>query len=360
MERRIEKRQLANIITLFLIVQFGGLLFAYYTVPPYVISQIVAPATASASQSVSYLLYLVVVIVIASVALILLSRAYKGSLLFTLLEAYAIGMPTFFIVAIFLIPTIFPNVTIIEALVLGFVAAAALILAKNKWPTLRNFATVVASIGIGVVIGVFFGFTFAYLFLAVIAVYDYIAVFVTKHMQVMAKAMAERNLAFLIGSSDVEMTPGSFLSSKEKTEIKSSIKKNKIKDPTIKRMVKEGAYPSVSQVALGGGDLALPLMLAVGAYISFSSIFIPVMIILGAGAGLIATMSLLEKYKVPLPAIPPLFAFMNIALSLALFVAGKVNVLTSLAFLALALVTLEILLVTLRRNQQRGKQLAKA
>ncbi len=87
----------------------------------------------------------------------------------------------------------------------------------------------IASIGIGVVIG-FNGFSLAYLIVAVIALYDYIAVFVTKHMQVMARAMAEKNLAFLIGSSDVEMTPRSLLSDKERKEMDRELKKNKIKD----------------------------------------------------------------------------------------------------------------------------------
>ena len=66
---------------------------------------------------------------------------------------------------------------------------------------------------------------------------------------------------------------------------------------------------------LGTGDLALPLMLAVSAYISFLSYFAAVMIILGAASGMIFTMYLLKRYKVALPAIPPLFAFINLFLA---------------------------------------------
>lgn len=356
MERKIEKRQLANILALFLIVQFGGLLFALYTIPPNEISALVAQTTQSAQPATSaiFILYVVFAIAIAAIVLIFLFRTYKGSLMFRLLEAYAIGLPTFFI-GLYLTGDIFPNATIVQAVAAGIIIAAALVLAKNKWPKLRNFATVVASMGIGVVIG-FNGFAIAYLLLMIIAVYDYIAVFVTKHMQVMARAMAERNLAFLIGSSDVEMTPGSMLSDDDRREINQALKKNKPKDPTIRRMIDEGAYPSVSQVALGGGDLALPLMLVVGTYISFSSIFIPVMIVLGSCIGLIATMSLLDKYKVPLPAIPPLFAFMNLALAVALFVTGKATIGVSLIFVAISLITLEIILLTLRRNKQKDLQ----
>ncbi len=48
-------------------------------------------------------------------------------------------------------------------------------------------------------------------------------------------------------------------------------------------MVKNGAY-RWSRRRSGGGDLALPLVFAIGAYISFSSLLVPVIIIMGAAA----------------------------------------------------------------------------
>ena len=358
MERRIEKRQLANILALFLIVQFGGLLFAFYTVPPSVIPQLLASSAASAPQNGEYLLFLAIIVVLgvaaAALVLITIMRTYKGNLLFKLLEAYAVGLPTFFLA--FYFAGNFQYVTIWEGAIAGVIAAAALVLAKNRWPKLRNFATVIASIGIGVVIG-FNGFALAYLFMVLIAAYDYIAVFITKHMQAMARPMVERNLAFLIGSSDMEMTPGSLLSSKEKKELDKQLRKTKVSDPQIKKMIKSGAYPSVSQVMLGGGDLALPLMLTVGAYISFASIFISTIIAIGSFFGLLATMWLLGKYKVPLPAIPPLFAFMNLGIAIALFAGGIITAYTALLFVIMFALIISIILMTLRRNQAKEKSL---
>lgn len=349
-ERKIEKRQLAEIISLFLIVQFAGLLFAVYTIPPSEISLLTSSIPPSGTQGAAYVVYLAIYIVIAALILLVLFRTYKGTFAFKALEAYAIGLPTFFL-AFYLVGDVFPYASIVAAAVVGALAAALLVIAKNRWPRLRNFATVIASIGIGVVIG-FSGFGLAYLILCVIAVYDYVAVFVTKHMQVLARAMTERNLAFLIGSSDVEMVPGSSMSASERAgAAKASKQSGMARYPVVRRMVKEGAYPMVSQVALGGGDLALPLVLVVGAYITFSNLFVPVALIIGAAAGLVATMSLLERYKVALPAIPPLFAFMNLALAVSLLVTHSVSAYVSLLFLAIASATMAIIIVTLMRNE---------
>ncbi|MEM3839492.1 MAG: presenilin family intramembrane aspartyl protease [Candidatus Micrarchaeaceae archaeon] len=348
MERRIEKRQLANILALFLIVQFGGLLFTFYSIPPNEIAMLSAQPVASASgtQLLYIVIYLVVAIAASALLFLFVLNRYHGEAAYKLMEAYAIGLPTFFL-GYFFAQDLYPA-TLPQAVVAGLVSASALIIAKNIWPWIRNFATVIASIGIGVVIGLN-GFSLSYLFMLVIAAYDYIAVFITKHMQVMAKAMSERNLAFLIGSSDLEVMPRSYLSKKEVGDIKASIKEGKLKDPTIKSIVKKGAYPTVSQVALGGGDLALPLMLVVGLYISYGNVFASILLILGAALGLLATMWLLQKYKVPLPAIPPLFAFMNLGLAAAFLALGRATALESSAFVILFALLMCLILFTLKR-----------
>jgi presenilin-like A22 family membrane protease len=60
----------------------------------------------------------------------------------------------------------------------------------------RNVSSVVATIGAGSLIGVSAGVLPVIVFLVLLAVYDYIAVFKTKHMVTMAKAVAKKNLAF--------------------------------------------------------------------------------------------------------------------------------------------------------------------
>ncbi len=339
---------MVEIFSLFLIVQFGGFLVAYFSIPPSYLTVITSAQQVSGNQGVLFAAYVIFLIIIFSIVLLFVMKMYKGAFLFKAFEAYAIGLPSAFLFYL-LVADFFPYLDTIYIAGTAIILAASLVIAKNRWPNLRNLAVVISGIGIGVVIGID-GFTIAYVLMALLAVYDYLAVFVTKHMQVMAKAMAERNLAFLIGSSDVEMIPRTYLSQKERSEIKANIRKTGVKNPAIKRMIAKGALPQVSQVALGAGDLALPLMLTVGAYISFANTFIPVMAILGAAAGLLITMQILSKYKVPLPAIPPLFASMNLFLGIALLLSGSISIIGSLSFIALFFVIMWLLLITLRRN----------
>lgn len=237
--------------------------------------------------------------------------------------------------------TIFPSVNSIYLVVAAGAITLALIVAKNFHPKLRNLIAVTSSIGVGILIG-FNGFYLAYFLMLLIAIYDYIAVFITKHMIAMAKEMSSRNLAFLISSTDVEALPKRYMSRNDVSDYRKQEGKNK--DPFVKDLLKKGIYPVVSQVQLGTGDLALPLMLAVSAYISFLSYFAAVMIILGAASGMIFTMYLLKRYKVALPAIPPLFAFINLFLAV-LFAINNVQAYKIwLGFLIIFIVTLLALL----------------
>ncbi|QQR92549.1 MAG: hypothetical protein IPJ89_05385 [Candidatus Iainarchaeum archaeon] len=60
----------------------------------------------------------------------------------------------------------------------------------------RNISSIVATIGAGSLIGVSAGVLPVIVFLVLLAAYDYIAVFKTKHMVTMAKAVSKKNLAF--------------------------------------------------------------------------------------------------------------------------------------------------------------------
>lgn len=60
----------------------------------------------------------------------------------------------------------------------------------------RNISSIVATIGAGSLIGVSAGVLPIIVFLVLLAAYDYIAVFKTKHMVTMAKAVSKKNLAF--------------------------------------------------------------------------------------------------------------------------------------------------------------------
>jgi hypothetical protein len=89
-------------------------------------------------------------------------------------------------------------------------------------------------------------------------------------------------------------------------------------------------------------------MVAVSAYISFASYFAPIMVILGASCGMIFTMYLLKKYKVALPAIPPLFAFISLFLAILFAINDVGDYKVWLSFLLLAVATIALLMQKLR------------
>jgi len=301
-----------------MIVQFGGLLIAslVYTTTP--VSYITSPSSSSSQVNTpQQALWFFVYLIIATLAILLVFKIYHGNMLFSLFEGFVIVTASFFVFAT-IIGYFAPNLSVSAVSIVSLLIAIALVLIKNKYHVLRNTVAIIASIGVGLVLGIDFGFAVAYFLVLVIAAYDYIAVFVTKHMLTLAKALSSRNLAFLIGSTDVEVIPKNFFSKKELKEYEKYKKEiAKIKNPIIKKLIKQGKLPLISQVQLGAGDLGLPLMLAISSYKLSFSYFIPISVIIGSTVGMLFTMYIQKKYLIPLPAIPPLFSFMSIALGLA-------------------------------------------
>ncbi len=324
--RAIEYRQLLQIVTMFMIVQFFGLLLATQLYSGQTFQQLTS--TQVVSSSTSALFYIAYVVILAAV-LLLVFRIYKGAMLFILLEGAVVFITSFFVFLIVfevLLPYSFfaYGAQVPMALPLAIICSAFLIAAKNKWQRLRNTAAIIASVGVGVVLGSTFSFLAAFVFMLILAVYDFIAVFITKHMVTMARAMSERNLAFLVGVHEIEAVPESALNKKERSEYLREkpvlVKKG---GPIIKEMIKRKLVPVPARVELGTGDLAIPLMLAVSAYTVYLSLLLSLSIIIGAIFGLIFTMWLLRKYRIVLPAIPPILFGILIAMAIY-FLVGSI------------------------------------
>jgi presenilin-like A22 family membrane protease len=308
----IEYRQLSNILAMFLIVQFSGILLTFYLLTPSEISMIVGNPVASTGPDVLfYFAYLVV----AAIVMVLLFRSHHGVLLFRIIEGVVIVSAAFYLFLI-IIASALPQDSAIP-IPLSLSLAVALALAKNKWPGLRNFTAIIASIGVGVVLGISFSFYAAYVLMALIAIYDYVAVFITKHMISLGREAVNRNLAFMIGAYDIELVPKSSMKLNEQKEVSKEVRK--ASNETLKRMLKAGNMPMPSFSALGAGDLAIPLMLAISAYVTYLSYFISIAIIFGASFGLVFAMTISKRYKIALPAIPPLFAFASMAIGVVVF-----------------------------------------
>ena len=74
--------------------------------------------------------------------------------------------------------------------------------------------------------------------------------------------------------------------------------------------------PIAARSALGTGDLAVPLMLAVAAY-KINLSFVPsLVVVVGSVVGVLLNMLVLRSYKKALPAIPLLLLGISVALGI--------------------------------------------
>jgi presenilin-like A22 family membrane protease len=342
----IEARQLVSILSMFLIVQFGGLLVAIYALGPL---QAYVGMQVSAGNSVADAFYYLIYIVAGAVVILLMFRFLKSRTLFMLLEAFVVLLSTSLLLFI-IITTALPAANLYYIAAVSGLVAIALIAIKNRTSRLRNILAITSSMGVGIIIGLD-GFAFAYAFMLLMVVYDYIAVFVTKHMQVLAQHASSMNLALLVGSSEIEAIPSRYLARKDARELGRDLRKQKIKDPVIKGLIQDKVMPVISQVQLGSGDLAIPLMVAVSASVSFLSYFAGMMVAIGAACGMLYTMYLLKKYKTALPAIPPLSAFINLSLGAMFIITDFAQPELWAGFIILGVLTVLIITMKLRSMQ---------
>jgi len=315
--RVIEYRQLAQILAIFLLVQFAGLLLATQIFTGAVSIQIQSVQIATTSYNA--LFYIAYIIVVTAVLLIIF-KIYKGDKLFVILEGGVIFLASFimFLIAISAVQGnalagVYGNVS---PLVIAAAAGLALILVIAKWknPRLRNLTAIIASIGTGIILGVTFNFAAALVFMAVLAVYDFIAVFVTKHMVALGNMAVEKNLSFLVMVNEIEAVPERLLTKAQKKEFEKSKHEIGKQGSFLKSLVHQNMVPMAARTALGTGDLATPLMLAIAAYKVNLNFILSFVVIVGAALGLVLTMVILRRYKRALPAIPPLLFGIGVAL----------------------------------------------
>jgi presenilin-like A22 family membrane protease len=179
-------------------------------------------------------------------------RYYKGRALFLALEAvvvFSASQIVFF--------------TLTGDDLAATAMAILLVVAKYLQPRLRNATSVIASAGVGAILGASLEMLPAALLAAALAAYDVIAVFKTRHMVTMAKALSKMQVSFSVV-----------------------------------------AVQRKKAIELGTGDIVMPAMLAVSASrLGVASAFA---VIAGATLGLLAILLLLSKKKVYLPALPPI------------------------------------------------------
>jgi presenilin-like A22 family membrane protease len=176
------------------------------------------------------------------------------------------------------------------------ILAAGLIILRFVRPTvwLHNLVVIGGLAGIGAMLGITLLPRDAIILLIILAVYDVIAVYKTKHMVKMAKAMIKKRVILGI------IIPEKILGLKASM---ADVEQDKI---PVKRILKPGERGKF--MILGGGDLVLPLLLI--ASVANQNIWQSVIILIFALLGLLAMHLLFIKLKSkPMPALPPLAVF---------------------------------------------------
>ncbi len=206
-------------------------------------------------------------ILAATVIMLIVIKLYAGHLLFTALEVMLELLAAQLAAALFM--------PIEASFVVGLAVAALRLLVPALKPLLLGFSSVV----VGALLGSSLDWLPIILLAVLLSVYDFLAVFKTKHMVKLAKSLQKRGTALAI-------------------------------------TVKSGK----DWVQLGTGDFVIPAALLVSALkVSFSAALFA---FCGAMLGMTALVFLLEKRKGYWPALPPLVAgtligFIVFALTLA-------------------------------------------
>jgi presenilin-like A22 family membrane protease len=310
-------RSIIEIIAIFTVVLLAGMLVSIAAVKTSSISIIYNTLSNPRFADLSYVIDATLVLI---VSLLILRRHthHSNTMLFEALEAIVISFTSFFFFLL-VFATLMPQCVASGYIyVYSAVLALMLVLLKDRYHRLRDLATMVSSIGVGLILGLNFAFGWAMLILALVAVYDYVGVFKSDEMITLAKAVSTNDLSFLLSVSDLEAVPKWGLNEKEIEDYMNYLANvHELDDPRFKKILQKGELPVISQISLGEGDLSLPLMAAVSAYFTLGPLM-GMVVALGAIVGAIATMLILREYKHPIPAVPPLFAFIGIFAGTAL------------------------------------------
>ncbi len=203
-----------------------------------------------------------------AVFLIILLFFYKGKKLFLFVEL----LLEFFTLQLFFAFSLPPIAT--------FLLSSFFVVLRLFYPVLRQPLLIISSAIVGAILGSSLDWFPAVLLASLLSVYDYAAVFLTKHMVFLAKELSKRGAAFSISSSPFSR-------------------------PAI--IEERTAHHAVRQksgvLELGTGDLVIPSMIAVS-FLKIST-GLSMFSILGSIAGLAILFEHLEKKHGFWPALPP-------------------------------------------------------
>lgn len=226
------------------------------------IMRLAAPPSVADGAIVAYFLFFFFAV---TLFFLILLHIYRGNLLYRIIFLLSVFAGLYKVFEL-----VFPSS--LSAVVAVFFIIG-LFLLPLVW--VHDLIIILSGAGIGAVFGMQFHWSFAILLLAILSMYDIIAVFVTKHMIVLAQELIKRSCSFAL------IIPEHWRSFRcGLMEVK----------------------PGSGFLILGGGDVILPMFLTASAYLARPAAAIPA--IVGMCIGVAANHIWLMGHGRPLPALP--------------------------------------------------------
>ncbi len=228
-------------------------------------------------------LFFVAYVLLGAGFMLLLIKYYKGVMIFKLIEfmiIFSASNVVFFVLSVAVL-RLDPMVGILLSLAASF----ALALSKFVFRQVKNAAAVISSAGVGAIFGFSVSFIPTLAIVVLISLYDFWAVFKTRHMVTLARELDSRDLSFAVSAS-------------EKVKVKTQAK---VAGKTVSRTVEQEG----GRLELGTGDLAVPAMLSVSAY-PFGGLAASMGAMAGASIALYLMLKFVNERRLILPALPPI------------------------------------------------------
>lgn len=269
---------LSAMLIMFMIAQVlgvftGMVILRDITENPYVSSLVVTSNTEDPMNAVVFTVY---ILFGAATMLILIRLFGRLPILIRLLEFFLISSASSIVFYAFLRFVAGYEISMLAAIGIALAFSAA----KVFHPGLKNAAAVLATAGVGVIFGISLGLIPLVLFLILLSIYDFLSVFMTKHMVEMANFVVKEKVAFTVTARAPPPVPGA----------------------------------REQRIDLGTGDLIAPIMLEVSA-LSFNPVA-TIFVFVGAVVSLGLFLLLVFRKKMVLPALPPIVLGMIVSLML--------------------------------------------
>ncbi len=249
--------------SLYLLIQLAGLLVGI---------RLVSSITLKPENSPGISLWFFAYIIIATLIILAIIRFFPKAL--KILEVFTvfIGSEALFEILMINIPGAWIPASILALLIVYL----RLVFPEDTLSL--DLAMLTTVLGVGPLLGASLGPAPAWILLIILAVYDYISVFKTKHMVTLAKGVMKQRIAIM-------------------AEI-----------PTTSRALH-----------LGGGDILIPMIVIISQYVS-SGILPALLLSIGASLGLAWLLTYISKKPRIMPALPPILAGMLVSMVIYLII----------------------------------------